>query len=646
MKKVLFLLAIIIGINAYQINIKNGWQLKGALENINVAKVFDKQEIISVWAYDDENNQWKVYLPNINIDLDKFGVKPLSTISKGEGFWINASNNLFIETNINENIQNIDENITYNDEESNTTIETNISENTSEESPTTLATAKLGNLADANVTIYKIENNGIVTLKWNETTSSGDTLNEIGKFNIHANEMEDNSFYLIKVKGGCDWDVEDDGIIDTNCTQNKGIIRAIAKGRDIKSIGNSFKVTLVSEIVFEKVIKYLYNDFNKTTFESNLTKAIKEIIVYDIDGDGKIDVNDMAKFDPVNDIYKLADDYQIEFQNLLTTIHLGKIPSLNSIDYKIGYFDTNGDAYSVVLSKDETKAYIADEDNGLVILDVNNPINPIQIGHFDTDGYAYDVILSNDGTKVYVADWANGLVILDISNDNNITQIGHFDDSWTWSVTLSHNETKAYIVDLVNADLTILDVSDESNITKIGYFNTYGDYAGNIVLSKDETKAYFAANEYLKNLIILDVNDESNITEIGHFYTYDGIARDVVLSKDETKAYVAYGYKGLVILDISNPSNPSKIGHFYTYDNGYAESVVLSKDETKAYIAYGYKGLVILDISNPSNPIQIANFDINGYARDVVLSKDETKAYIANKENGLLILDLNLLKDY
>jgi len=262
--------------------------------------------------------------------------------------------------------------IPSNNVENTNEVETPSSDNgvATEESSITLATAKLGNLANANVTIYKVEDNGTLTIKWNEITSSGDILDEIGKFNIHANEMEDDSFYLIKVKGGCDWDVEDDGEKDISCTQNKGTIRAIAKGRDIKRIGNDFKVTLVSELVYEKVAKYLYSNFNKTTFESKLTKVIKEIIKSDIDGDGKIDINDMAKFDPVKDKDKLANIYKIQYQNLVKIVHSKKLPLLN-INYQIGHFDTDGGAISVTLSKDETKAYVADYDNGLVILDVS-----------------------------------------------------------------------------------------------------------------------------------------------------------------------------------------------------------------------------------------------------------------------------------
>ena len=226
--------------------------------------------------------------------------------------------------------------------------------------------------------------------------------------------MEDDSYYLIKVKGGCDWDKEDDGVIDTNCTQNKGTIRAIAKGQDIKAIGENFKVTLVSELIFEKVAKHLYNNFNQTTFETKLTKAIKEVIASDIDGNGVIDVNDMATFEPIDNKDKLTNIYKTKFQDLVEIVHTGKLPLLN-INYKIGHFNTDGYAQGVSLSKDGTKAYIADGYNGLVVLDITDPSNPTQLERLDTEDYAYDVTLSKDGSKAYIADGGNGLVILDIS---------------------------------------------------------------------------------------------------------------------------------------------------------------------------------------------------------------------------------------
>jgi len=55
-------------------------------------------------------------------------------------------------------------------------------------------------------------------------------------------------------------------------------------------------------------------------------------------------------------------------------------------------------------------AYVADSDNGLVIVDINNSAAPTLADSYDTAGYAYGVAVS--GSYAYVADRGNGIVIL------------------------------------------------------------------------------------------------------------------------------------------------------------------------------------------------------------------------------------------
>ena len=129
-----------------------------------------------------------------------------------------------------------------------------------------LTTAALGSLANATVEIYEVNNNGSLSLKWSENTSSGDTLNKIGRFDLHEAELDANKFYLYKVIGGMDWDANSDGIKDNNPTENKGTIKALAKGSEIQEAGKDFRVTIASEIVYEKVAKTLKHDFHSHTF--------------------------------------------------------------------------------------------------------------------------------------------------------------------------------------------------------------------------------------------------------------------------------------------------------------------------------------------------------------------------------------------
>jgi len=77
----------------------------------------------------------------------------------------------------------------------------------------------------------------------------------------------------------------------------------------------------------------------------------------------------------------------------------------------VGRYDTGDWAYGVYVSG--SYAYVADEDDGLRIIDVSDPSSPSEVGFYDTGGSALGVYVS--GSYAYVADEGGGLYILDVS---------------------------------------------------------------------------------------------------------------------------------------------------------------------------------------------------------------------------------------
>jgi len=188
-------------------------------------------------------------------------------------------------------------------------------------------TAQLGNLAGAEVKIFKVEDNGSYTLKWTETTSGNDGsgLGSIGKFNLHDAEFSPSSYYLYQVSGGEDWDKEDDGILDDNATINNGVIRSVVKGGDVQAAGELFRVTFASELLYEKVAKSIKYNFDPAGFDALLTEKA-QTIVEDIDGDGSVTTKDIIIFNPVNDKEKMTDLYALKNAEIIDLIHQGKTP--------------------------------------------------------------------------------------------------------------------------------------------------------------------------------------------------------------------------------------------------------------------------------------------------------------------------------
>jgi len=245
----------------------------------------------------------------------------------------------------------------------------------------------------------------------------------------------------------------------------------------------------------------------------------------------------------------------------------------------MGHHNTTGEARGIVISGDY--AYVADGDNGLVVLDITDRSAPWRIGGYDTNGTANAVAVSGD--HAYVADRENGLVILDISNRSNPRPEGRFDGA-----------VKAYDV--------VVD----------------GDYA-------------YVADDY-NGFIIVNISNGSDPQQTGHYDT-DGYTRGIVL--DAKYAYLADGGNGLVILDISDRSDPQFVGDYET--SRYASGLDVADEY--AYMVVGSDGIEVVDVTEKSIPRYEGHYDSEGWTYDIEIAGDI--AYVADYENGLLVLDVS-----
>ncbi|NOZ91490.1 MAG: hypothetical protein GXO60_09425 [Epsilonproteobacteria bacterium] len=196
-----------------------------------------------------------------------------------------------------------------------------------------------GKLSDAKVKIYEIDDDGNMNLKWTENTSTGAYFLQIGYFDTHSNELNPNNFYLFVVQGGMDYYEDDDGAIILN-SQNSGTIRAIAKGNDIISVGDNFKITPISEILYEKVEAFLKNDFDKDGLSDILNQESK-LIVDDINLDGEITIRDILSFNTISETTPKIEDWSYIGEDLIdkkiTNMDKSSIDKLKEIYQKQFY---------------------------------------------------------------------------------------------------------------------------------------------------------------------------------------------------------------------------------------------------------------------------------------------------------------------
>ena len=192
--------------------------------------------------------------------------------------------------------------------------------------------AHIGCLENARVDIYKVNNDGSLALQWVEKTSSGEILDTIGKFDLHIDALEEETFYIYKASGGVDWDVDNNGIKDETATVNSGTIRAIAKGKDIVALGDKFRITVPSEILFLKTEQMLKHQFDSSTFLNVLNAEAKLLMntegaLGDLNADGVVNYVDTLAYDSVNGKETLSE----EFKTYIATnsVHNGDNALLN-----------------------------------------------------------------------------------------------------------------------------------------------------------------------------------------------------------------------------------------------------------------------------------------------------------------------------
>jgi hypothetical protein len=75
-----------------------------------------------------------------------------------------------------------------------------------------------------------------------------------------------------------------------------------------------------------------------------------------------------------------------------------------------GFFDDGGSIFGVYVNN--TTAYLADYQKGLIVVDIDNPTNPTKIAQYFDSGHAYDVVVIKN--IAYVADHSDGLEIIEI----------------------------------------------------------------------------------------------------------------------------------------------------------------------------------------------------------------------------------------
>ncbi|HPC35628.1 MAG TPA: hypothetical protein P5268_08340 [Candidatus Marinimicrobia bacterium] len=283
---------------------------------------------------------------------------------------------------------------------------------------------------------------------------------------------------------------------------------------------------------------------------------------------------------------------------------------------------TKGTATEIFIS--DWKAYVADQYNGLVVIDLTNPSSPSLVKNLGLPDRTMSIYIYNG--LAYATNHSGGLNIVDV---NSLELIGSCQTSGVpIDVFVTGGPPYAYLCE------------KEKGVSIISILSSTPHIISNITppntLANESANKLFVTNGYayvaygVRGLTILDVSDVQNPQYVADFPT-TSMTQDVFIQGNY--AFLADGRDGLVIVDISNANAPALVSSCPT--DGFVYSIFVRGDY--AYLADKEKGLIVINITDLANPFILGSFEMSTTPNSVFV--DGSYAFVTDGD-GLKIIQI------
>ena len=256
-------------------------------------------------------------------------------------------------------------------------------------------------------------------------------------------------------------------------------------------------------------------------------------------------------------------------------------------------------------------------DEGLVILDVTTPTNPIPLGSLPLAGSPIEVRV--EGDVAYVASYGGGLFLIDVSDPTNPLLLDVFAEGGTRAVSVEGDQ--AFLCNQ-SLGLRIVDIADPAGLAPSGGVSISG--ASEVTIEGDY--AYVVGDESWQ---IVDISDPSTPTVVGH-YDFSGQINGAIVDGDY--AFIDAYVEGWTVLDISNPTAPVLL-----FNNPDIEPRCMAVRGDRAYLVTDSR-FSIYDVSDPAQPL-LAGWDAY-YGLPASIHLAGNHAFVCDFSEGLIIYDI------
>lgn len=438
------------------------------------------------------------------------------------------------------------------------------------------------------------------------TTLDADELSSVGKFFMPESFFIDERVFVIRVSGGRDIDADDNGVRNDTPSDFLSAIRSIGMGADYKSNEQKATINAITEVAYQSVAALVASVQTTADLILALDNSAESQLVIDINEDGVINRLDLLAFNPLTNVeaYRLG---QVTLARLNSGILNNTISASARSEFTKPLLSSLADvkvANDVFVLDDI--AYVASGSQGLVILDVSEPGNPIVLVNYGFAGMSgFTQSVEVVGSVAYVAH-GQGMVILDVSDPASPILLSQVvtDDNLGSASGVAVVGSIALLADQVTG-LHIIDVTNPTQPTLISAVDTIN--AEDVSVEQDI--AYVAAGG---RYVAIDISVPSTPTIIGGLDIPDnGLARNILV--EGNRLYLTFtdfepGFRSaLQIVDTSAPSAPVVINEF-EFDSQSGGFTVAGDKAFVTLTPAGFGELVVIDISDSETPTEVSRF--------------------------------------
>jgi hypothetical protein len=415
-------------------------------------------------------------------------------------------------------------------------------------------------LINASVKVFSLDSSNHKT----ELTEHRQTTNSLGNFNLHTEKLDDQTFYIFEISGGEQKYVYDDGKhYNVYYIPNNGTIRTIIKGIWAKNSKYKIRMTPLSHMHYNYVLKYIDTDYEK--LETQLNTNTKILINEDLNRDMEITVEDLLIYNPLensdslyptlkyNNSYKTlvaklhSDD--ISFKNDLFNIHTinsfvgNDIVIIAPLVYAADMLESqefriyNIESKEVVSKSPLPKNHIEEDDYNIYINTILDRVSLTSI-----DNTSYEVNLTNMTAKS-IDDYSR------ISGNYSRNAIGEYNNE---IFILSQNRM-SYKSLLTTITIYRLPDNKNGHSEKLYHFDSNLTSINNLWVNNN--KYLYVFEDGLMNVFIIDNEKKTFSFEK---YLYHNNLRGKIIGIEDKIIYILFANK-LSLFSITKPTQPEFI---------------------------------------------------------------------------------------